>query len=66
MFFYFKILYKKGKENLVVDSLSRKDEGNATLCSILVVILEGIKDVQAEYVKSPEIRTLIEEVGTWK
>jgi hypothetical protein len=46
--FYFEILYKKGKENQVVDSLSRKEEGDATLCSISIVIPEWISNVQAE------------------
>jgi hypothetical protein len=50
--FDFEILYKKGKENLVVDGLSRKDEGDATLCAISVVTLEWISDVQVDYMKN--------------
>jgi hypothetical protein len=50
--FDFEILYKKGKENLVVDGLSRKYGGDATLCVISIVIPEWISDVQTKYVKS--------------
>jgi hypothetical protein len=61
--FYFEILYKKGKENQVVDSLSRKEEGDVTLCSISIVIPEWISDVQAKYVKNLEIKKIIKEVN---
>jgi hypothetical protein len=60
--FDFDILYKKGKENLVVDGLSRKLDNDATLCAISIIILEWISEVQTEYIKNPEMRRLIEEV----
>jgi hypothetical protein len=47
---------------MVIDGLLRKDKGDATLCSILVVIPEWILNVEAKYVKSLEIRKLIEEI----
>jgi hypothetical protein len=60
--FDFDILYKKGKENLVVDGLSRKLDNDATLCAMSIIIPEWISEVQTEYIKNPEIRRLIEEV----
>jgi hypothetical protein len=53
---------KKGRENLVADELSRKLYSDDTLCTISIIILEWISEVQIEYVKNPEIRKLIEEV----
>ena len=40
--FDFDILYKKGKENMVANNLSRKHESDASLCAISIVILEWI------------------------
>jgi hypothetical protein len=40
--FDFDILYKKGRQHLVVDGLSRKLDSDATLCVISIVILEWI------------------------
>jgi hypothetical protein len=58
----FESLYKKGKENMVVDDLSRKYKGDATLCVISIVIPKWISNVQANNVKRPEIKKLIKEV----
>jgi hypothetical protein len=34
----FKIIYKKGKQNMVVDSLSRKDEDvKALVCALSII-----------------------------
>lgn len=60
--FYFDILYRKRKENAVVDALSRKIDSNTTSCVISLVIPDWISEVQIEYVKNLELRKLIEEV----
>ena len=43
-------------------NLSRKNESDASLCAISIVVLEWNSEVQSEYVKDPETRKLIEEV----
>ena len=40
--FYFGILYKKGKEILATDNLSRKHENDDTLCASSIVFLKWI------------------------
>ena len=58
--FYFNILYKNGKENRVVDNLSRKNESYASLCAISIVVPRWISEFQSEYVKDTETRKIIE------
>lgn len=41
----FEIVYKKGKDNIVADALSRKEE-DATLCSILLVVPSWLEDAR--------------------
>ena len=52
------IIHKKGKENVVADALSRKDE-NITSYSISVAILEWLDEIRSEYAKDPETSTII-------
>ncbi|KAH9322658.1 hypothetical protein KI387_017297, partial [Taxus chinensis] len=41
----FEIIYKKGKDNVVVDALSRKDESvEALLCAISILQEDWIED----------------------
>jgi hypothetical protein len=51
--FNFNILYKKGKENLDVNGLSRKIDNDATLCAMSIIIPKWILEVQTEYIKNP-------------
>ena len=46
------IIHKKGKENVVADPLSRKDE-DITSYSISVTTLEWLDEIRSEYVKEP-------------
>jgi len=46
------IIHKKGKENVVADALSRKDE-DITSYSISVTTLEWLDEIRSEYVKEP-------------
>ena len=52
------IIHKKGKENVVADALSRKDE-DITSYSISVAILEWLNEIRSEYAKDPETSTII-------
>ena len=61
-FIYFNIVYKKGKENLDIDGLSRKHDSDTSLCIISIIIPQGILGVQTEYVKNQNTRKMIEEV----
>ena len=58
--FSFEILYKKGKENIITDYLSRKHESDASICVISLVIPEWISEFQTEYVKDLDTRKIIE------
>ena len=49
---------QKGKENVVADALSRKDE-DITSYSISVAILEWMNEIRSEYAKDPETSTII-------
>ena len=46
------IIHKKGKENVVADALSRKDE-DITSYSISVTTLEWLDEIWSEYMKEP-------------
>ena len=52
------IIHKKGKENVVADALSRKDE-DITSYSISVAIPEWMNELRSEYAKDPETSTII-------
>ena len=53
------ILHKRGKGNIVVDSLSRKDE--VQIYAISIVIPECLDEIQREYAKDPNTCALIED-----
>ena len=52
------IIHKRGKENVVTDALSRKDE-DITSYSISVATLEWLNEIRSEYAKDPETSTII-------
>ena len=53
------ILHKRGKDNLVDDALSRKDE--VQTYAISIIILEWLEKIQREYAKDPNTHALIED-----
>ena len=56
----FEIIYKKGKLNVVVDALSRKDEEvEALLCAISIIQPDWITQARDEWKKEEEVWTLI-------
>lgn len=52
------ILHKKGKNNVVVDALSRKDK-EPSLLVVLVVVPEWLNEIRSEYEKNPETSSII-------
>lgn len=52
--FDMEILHKKGKDNLVVDALSRRDEEDKVF-AISVVVPEWLDDIRNEYAKNPDL-----------
>eukprot|EP00253_Pinus_taeda_P007716 PITA_07716 len=56
----FEIIYKKGKKNVVIDALSRKDEDvEALLCSISIIQLDWINQDRDQWKKDEEVWAII-------
>ena len=59
----FEIIYKKGKLNVVSDSLSRKDkEVEALLCAISIIQPDWITEARDEWKKEEEVWKLIQKL----
>ena len=59
----FEIIYKKGKQNVVVDALSRKDEDvEAFLYTILIIQPKWITEARDEWKNGMEVWTLIHKL----
>jgi hypothetical protein len=59
----FEIVYKKGKQNVVVDALSRKDEDvEAFLCAILIIQPDWIIEARDEWKNDEKVWTLIQRL----
>src|SRR5277367_5648695 len=64
MFGYdFEIIYKKGKQNVVADALSRKDEDvEALLCAFSIIQPDWINEARDEWKKDEEVWPLIQKL----
>jgi hypothetical protein len=59
----FEIVYKKGKKNVLVDALSRKDEYvEAFLCVISIIQLDWIIEARDEWKNDEKVWTLIQRL----
>ena len=59
----FEIIYKKWKQNIVVDALSRKDEDvEALLCAISIIQPQWITEARDEWKNDEEVWTLIQKL----
>jgi hypothetical protein len=58
----YEIIYKKGKENVVVDALSRKYEDEGSLFSLSFIVLDWLQVVHQEWLHDPKISHLIQQL----
>lgn len=59
----FEIIYKKGKQNVVTDTLSRKDEDvEALLCTISIIQPGWINEAREESKNDEEVWALTEKL----
>jgi hypothetical protein len=58
----YEIIYKKGKDNVVVDALSQKYEDEGSLFSLFFIVLNWIQVVRQEWLQDPKSSHLIHQL----
>jgi hypothetical protein len=58
----YEIIYKKGKDNVVVDALSRKYEDEGSLFSLSFIVPDWLQVVHHEWLHDPKISHLIQQL----
>jgi hypothetical protein len=58
----YEIIYKKGKDNVVVDALSRKYEDEVSLFSLSFIVPDWLQAIRQEWLHDPKISHLIQQL----
>jgi hypothetical protein len=58
----YEIIYKKGKENVVVDALSWKYEDEGFLFSLSFIVRDWIQVVHQEWLQDPKISSMLHQL----
>jgi hypothetical protein len=58
----FEIIYKKGKENVVVDALSRKNKDEGSIFSLSFIVPDWLQVVRREWLQDPKSSQLIQQL----
>jgi hypothetical protein len=58
----YEIIYKKGKDNVVVDALSQKYEDEGSLSSLSFIVLDWLQAIRQEWLQDPKSSQLIHQL----
>jgi hypothetical protein len=60
----YKIIYKKGKDNVVADALSQKYEEEVSLFPLSFIVPDWLQAVHQEWLQDPKSSHLIQQLQT--
>jgi hypothetical protein len=58
----YEIIYKKGKDNFMVDALSRKYEDEGSLFSLSFIVPDWLQAMRQEWLQDPKISHPIQQL----